>query len=405
MVDWDKLKQQVNHFLNFSDSKAYLPKLIENFEKKCTEQEHHPFKIIDIREKGFSVKVYGLFGFISFRHMPWEYNSIGSWKAIFPYLKGKVFFCKIHNFEKDKISIIIDGKIPQFRKPELFEDLQYKGIITSTAPYGVFVDIGYSFDWKCGSISGLLHKSNFENDKVFDEITPGEIIELFFWGYNENEQLILGIKPELKEWFTAEIENIIDEVLPVRIIKSENGKTNYIANEKYLATLPITKLLYPENLKNIKTAINNLKNDDIIHCKVVNVNRPKRTLQLVWESLSEIEDITSRNNEHNLIRNRINIEILEKLEFIGKTVEVEVIRKKDNSGRIYTKYLVENKHIGKMNISSDSYKISKKEKKQIEEKLKDGEILSCEVIKAENNFLRIKWHLKDNELINLRDDT
>jgi len=169
--------------------------------------------------------------------------------------------------------------------------------------------------------------------------------------------------------------------------------------------LPVTKLLYPENLNNIKTAINNLRNGDIIHCKVVNVNRQKRTLQLIWESFSEIKDIASRDNEHNFIRNRINIEILEKLEFIGKTVKVKVIRKKDNLGRICTKYLVENKHIGKINISSDSYKISKKEKKQIEEKLKDGEILSCEVIKAENNFLRVKWHLKDNELINLRDGT
>ena len=402
LVDWDKLKKQITHFLNFSDNEAYLPKLIKNLEKKSVEQEHHPFKIIDIREKGFTVKIYGLFGFISFHHMPWEYNNIDSWKAVFPFLKGKVLFGKIFKFEQEPLSIIIDGKIAQFKKPELLEGSKYNGIIIQKTAYGVFVDIGYDFEWKCGSITSLLHKSNFENDKVFEDIESGEIVELFFWGFNEKEQLILGIKPELKEWFTSEIENLIDEILPVRIIKSENGQKSYIANNKYLASLPVTKTLYPDNRNSIKTAINNLKNDDIIHCKVIKVNRQKRTIQLIWESLHEIEDIFLRTNEHKLIRNRIDIAILEKIELIGKTVKVKVIRKKDTFGRVQTKYLIENKHIGKMDISSESYKINKKEKKQIEEKLQDGEILECEVVKAENNFLRVKWHLNDNELINFR---
>jgi len=409
LIDWDTIKQRINQVLNISDKKTYLSKLIDNFEKQNIEQESHPFKITDIREKGFIVKIYGLFGFISFYHMPWKYNSNDSWKTIFPYLKGKVLFGKIFKFEKDPLSIIIDGEIPQFKKPELFENKKYKGIIVNKTNYGAFVDIGYSFKWKCGSLVGLLHKSNFENEVLFEKTNSGEIIELVFWGYNENEQLIFGKRPELKEWFTGEIERLVGEILPVNVIKSENGEVSYFVDEKYIGTLPVTKILYPDNRNHIKKAIRNLKDGDVIHCEIIKVNRTKRTLQIVWESLPEIEGIISRNisiekpvpirNEHKLIRNRINTGIIEKLELIGKIVKVEVIKKEDNLGRMRTKYLVENKYSGRLNISNDSYKISNKEKKQIEKNLQEGEILNCEVMNIENNLIRVKWSLKEEELI------
>ena len=409
LIDWNTIKHRINRVLNISDKETYLSKLIDNFEKQNIEQESHPFKITDIREKGFIVKIHGLFGYISFNHMPWKYSNNNSWKTIFFYLKGKVLFGKIFKFEKEPLSIIIDGEIPQFKKSELFENKKYKGIIVNKTNYGVFVDIGYSFKWKCGSLVGLLHKSNFENEELFEKTNSGEIIELVFWGYNENEQPIFGKRPELKEWFTGEIERLVGEILPVSIIKSENGKIIYLIENKYVATFQVAKILYPDNLTQIKKAIRNLKDGDIIHCEIIKVNRIKRTLQLKWKSVSEIEGIISRNqtiekptlnrNEHKLIRNRINTGIIEKLELIGKTVKVEVIKKEDNLGRIRTKYLVENKYNGRLNISNDSYKISNKEKKQIEKNLQEGEVLNCEVLNIENNLVSVKWSLKEEELI------
>ena len=60
----------------------------------------------------------------------------------------------------------------------------------------------------------------------------GEIIDLVFWGYNENKQLIFGQRPEFKEWFTGEIERFVGKILPVNVIKQENGKISFLVENK-----------------------------------------------------------------------------------------------------------------------------------------------------------------------------
>ena len=44
-----------------------------------------------------------------------------------------------------------------------------KGVIINKTNYGIFVDIGYNFNWWCGSLVGMLHKSNFENEELFEK--------------------------------------------------------------------------------------------------------------------------------------------------------------------------------------------------------------------------------------------
>lgn len=409
LMDWDTIKHKINQVLNISDTETYLSKLIDDFEKQSIEHKNHPFKITDIRDEGFIIKTNGLFGFVSFFHMPWTYSNIDAWKTVFPYLKGKILFGKTFKFEKEPLSIILNGEIPQFKKPELSENSRYQGIIIDKTNYGVFVDIGYSFKWMCGSLVGLLHKLNFENEELFEKANPGETIELVFWGYNENGKLIFGQRSELKEWFTGEIERFVGEILPVYVRKSENGILRYLVENKYLATLQVDEILYPDNQTQIKRATRKLKDGDIIHCEIISVNKAKRIVQLIWQSLPEIEGIISRSisvekpvsirNEHKRIRSRINTGIIEKLEFIGKTVKVEVIKKQNNFGGIQTKYLVENKYSGRLNVVIDSCRISLKDEKQIEKNLEAGELLNCEVMNIENNVFRVKWNLKEDELI------
>ena len=324
LIDWNNIKNSIFRLLNIPNKKTYLSKLIDNFENLKTEQESHAFKITDIREKGFIVKVHGLLGYISFYHMTWKYNNIESWKAIFPYIKGKILFGKIFKFEKESLSIFLDGDIPQFKKIKLYKNKKYKGIIIQKVNYGAFVDIGYNFKWKCGSLVGLLHKLNFENEELFEKTNPGETIELFFWGYTENEKLIFGQRSELKEWFTGEIQSLMDKTLPVNIIKPENGEKRYLVKNKHNAALPVTKIQYPDNRKQIRIAVRKLQDGDIIHCKIIDINKLNRTLYLKWDSLPEIEETISRNiatektgsiqNEHKLIKNRINTRTLEKIE-------------------------------------------------------------------------------------------
>lgn len=147
---WDKIVQITKEIFYQPEKKEWLNELVKNAERLKDENKSVPFKIMGAKETGFVVKVSGLYGFISFKYMPWKYPDIDYWKAISPKLVDRIFFCKIHRISKDPISIIVDGEIPQFRKIELVPGEKYTGIIIRKSTYGFFVDIGYQFGWKCG---------------------------------------------------------------------------------------------------------------------------------------------------------------------------------------------------------------------------------------------------------------
>ncbi len=385
----------------------YLARLVDCFEKENAENKNHPFKIVDIVEKGFIIKTRGLFAYISFSHMPWTYSSISPWRLVFPYLQGKVLFGKVYKFQKEPLSISLDGKIPQFRKKELTENHKYKGIVINKTHFGVFVDIGYHFNWECGSIVALLHISNFENESLYEKTNPGDTIELLYWGMNENEHLIVGLQPELREWYTGEIDNFVGQIHPVEVLTTEKGDKKFMIHDRYVASLPITEIQYPDNLAQIKRAVKKLINGDVIHCVIAKVKKNKRTLQLIWNSIPEIEAIGLRprtkqkafqiREEHKII-NRINPDAVEKIQLLGKTVKVEVIKKEEASGRIRTKYIVENKYSGRLNFFNDAIIITNKLKERIEKNLQDGEILDCEVLSIENNVFKVRWTLAKGDL-------
>lgn len=345
------LTQQTKIMKNFSENskaeheenlesgagnKEYLSELVNCLEKLIGIDKNLPFRIVDIKPNGFLVKISGLYGYISFQFMPWKYNKSAYWKVVFPTLKNKVFFCKVHQFTKDPLSIVLNAEIPQFRKAKLIDNELYKGIVINKANYGVFVDIGVHFHWQCGSLIGLLHKSNFDTPERFATINAGDEIKVFFWGINSNEEIILGCKTELTEWLNGSIDDLTGAVLPVRIVvDAENKKTEYLVDEKYYGTFPVTKTIYAKNCKRISNAIRLLKSNDIIHCEVLKTNKLKRTLQLKWDTKSEINEILSRNNQLKTIssknktrrlydskndsltlENRINQTIIEKLQLI-----------------------------------------------------------------------------------------
>ncbi|MBC8321325.1 MAG: hypothetical protein H8E34_11430 [Bacteroidetes bacterium] len=416
-IDWNilrqNLKQKLKRIFTKPEQKSYLKKLLDNIEKQDSENKNLPFKIIEIREKGFIVKVCGLRGYISFNHMPWTYNNNIAWNAVFPYLKGKLFFSKIYQIQKNPISIMLNGEIPQFKKPELTEDRMYHGIILNKTNFGAFIDIGYAFNWKNGSLIGLLHKSHFETIEHFEKIEIGEIIKLLFWGYNEKEQVIFGLKPELKEWFTNEIEQLIGTILPVKTIKAPDNNVTYIVKDRFSASLLINKSIYPENRPKIRKAIRNLKDGEIIHCEIISINKPKRTFQLKWNTPSEIEEISSRNitkgnlqsqktnnipDTRNTIENCLNTEVVEQLTLIGKTVNVKVIKENKSFGRAKVKYLVEDKYPGNLKISDDFFTFGFSEMKHIEKNLQNGEIINCKVLSVRNNTVNIQWKFNKKEL-------
>ncbi len=234
---WISIRRTLRSFFGKADKKEYLKKLVGNLERHKDEDVNLAFKICDIREKGFLVKVAGLFGYISFNHMPWKYGTPEAWQAVFPLISGKVFFCKIYQINKDPVSILINGEIPQFRKPELIENEVYTGVVIHKATYGAFIDIGYTFRWECGSIVGLLHKSNFENLDSFNKTSVGQVIETTFWKVNEKDQLVFGNRSDLRKCQTSENFDLIGAIpsrgnAAAKILKRSKGKEKKNAPEK-----------------------------------------------------------------------------------------------------------------------------------------------------------------------------
>ncbi|TSA32815.1 MAG: hypothetical protein D4R64_15355 [Porphyromonadaceae bacterium] len=295
--NWISIIKTLRAFFGITDKKEYLNKLADNLEKQKTEDVNLAFKICDIREKGFIAKVEGLYGFISFNHMPWKYPTTEAWQAVFPFIMGKVFFCKIYKLNKDPLCLQINGEIPQFRKPDLIENEVYPGVVINKATYGVFIDIGYTFRWECGSIVGLLHKSNFENLESFNKTAVGQVIETTFWRVNEKNQLVFGNRSDLREWQTGEIFNLIGETVEVKIRKIKGTGFICLAEGQFQAYMPVTRFLYPLNLLQIKKAISFLEVEEIIHCEVTGIDKGKKLVFLKWTLQSEIAIISSRENQ------------------------------------------------------------------------------------------------------------
>jgi len=304
----DKLKE----ILKLKDSKRFLKELIDSLEQKIETDENLPFKIKGLRKGGFLVKINGLYAFIPFKYMPWDYHYQHFWELIYPTIKEKIFFGKVLRLTKDPIGIILHAKVPQFKGPELVENEHYKGILINKSKFGLFVDIGYHFSWNCGSLVGLLHESNCKNYEKQRRIKPGQEIGIYFWGFSENNKLIFADNLELKNWYTGEIKNLIGQKANVKVLKNKKGRLNFKVNDKYKGELPVTKTIYPGIKKTVKKKLENLNNEDIIICEIIDVNTKKKTLTLKTDLSSLPKKMKTKNN----IANNLDKDALERLQNI-----------------------------------------------------------------------------------------
>ncbi len=307
---WDNFVNDLKVVFSSTEKKEWLDKLIENIEKQQFEDVNLPFKIIKINEKGFVVKVSGLFAFISFNHMPWKYNDIDSWIAISPKLIGKVFFCKIHQLKKEPLSIIVNGNIPQFKKTELIVGDEYVGVIIKKLKHGILVDIGCHFDWKCGSIVGFLHKSQFGFKDSFLNCTIGDEIQLCYQGLNEVEQIVLSQNTEINDWNSGKPQALVGKIVFVRVVRyQDETKIGFLVNEKYKGNITLLKKDYtPKYRRIISEAKRKLSDGEIINCEVIGFSVWKMSLALRW-----IVDLDTEMLIQDSIINKLDNNSLEKM--------------------------------------------------------------------------------------------
>lgn len=410
MAKWSEIKSGVKNILGPTESETvciekntdYLNELVDDLEKKVSLDQSLRFRIEQIKANGVSVKVNGLFAYLSFLHMPWTYPSIDHWQTIAPSLLGKSFYGKVFNIKKDPLFILMNGESHSFKDIDLITGDAYNAIILNKTIYGLFVDIGYHFGWEYGSLVGLIHSTNIPK-ALFAEKTEGDIIKTYYLGMNPKEQLIFGNNQSIRNWVTGNPHQLLGQIVSAKISK-ENNKLNILVEEKYKSTLPVSGALYKTEIKKVNAAIRNLQDNDIIQCEVYKINDEKMLLQLKWTSEEEIEAIFSREIEvivektkkkkdRNSIANHILVGEAGKLKLIGQTVEVEVEKNETD-----IKYIVENKYLGKLIISNKITLITLNERELIENNFQDGEVLNCEVTGFKNDFVKVRWFISDQEL-------
>lgn len=286
---WKNLLSNLKGIFENHNKKEWLNPLIENLEKKMSEDKNLPFRLVQIMDKGFKIKIYGLFGFISFKHMPWKYDDSKYWVHVFKYMKDKTFYCKIYKFNKKPLLIIVNAEVLQFKKIILTKNMEYEGVIIKKTIYGVFIDLGYSFNWQCGSFVQLIHKSNIDIE-VFSELECGNLFKIVYNG-DTGEQIVYD-----RDKNKINSEELIGKSVTVEIKKYFNNQTIYLIEGKYIGTIPVKKELYPNRKKYIRKCIYSLREGDTIHCEVVNITAKKQIIELKWINESEIEKAFNRNH-------------------------------------------------------------------------------------------------------------
>lgn len=310
MMIWNNLIKWIKDLFIRPGKREWLEKRVITLENKKKDNLSLPFKIVYIRESGFTVKVYGLYAFVGFNHMPWKYKDLESWIAILPKLTNNTFFCKIHEISKDSLSIIINGRIPQFKKIELEIGNEYKGLIIKKYNHGVLVDIGYNFDWKCGSFIGFLHKFQFESKQTFLHCSLGDEIQIIYQSMDENGRRTFSQDNEISNWQKKRPQELIGQVVLVRIVRklNEEDKIVFLVNGKYKGKIVNSKAdntLVRRNV--IREAKNKLKDGETIYCEVIGCNEKGRILDLKW-----ITEFDTHFGLKNTIENGLDYHTLQK---------------------------------------------------------------------------------------------
>lgn len=263
-----------------ADKKAYLKKLVHNIEEVKNSNAIIPFTIQELRRSGFLIKAGGLFGFVQFEYMPWHYNSHHNWKSIASYLVGHKFFCYIYHINANPIQLIVDGKAHTFHPIDLEEGTPYIAIVLQKTEYGLFLEIGYHFQWKHGSIVGLAHKTTFIDPEEFNHAKQGDTLTTYFHGYTSDKKILLGDTLKDREWLTGELDSYVGTIQEARVLKNHKGNNDYVIKNKYRGYLTVNKTIYADKKSKIKTLVKKLAENEIIVCEIIGVNKRAKMFQL-----------------------------------------------------------------------------------------------------------------------------
>ena len=350
-----------------------------------------PFKITAIYESGFKANIHEVYALINFNCMPWSYKTIDPWFVVFPKLIHKTFYCKIYEIIRidKKVVIYLNGQVPQFIEPELRINNRYNGVIIKILDKSLIIDIGLHFNWDCGSIVGLLPKSNFfcqTFDKHYEE---GDEINVIYLSKNSNEELFFSKDFEYIDWGSEEIENLNGKEVWLTV-KKRGCNFEYLVNDKYRAFTYLESSIYEETLKSALKKIDFLMHNDIIKCKIISINK-----EIGFFVMRLIIPLI-RKYDWNSAKIKL---------YVGRSVWVRVIKNNNNlEFKVFGTY----RAVMPILTSIEDIDNTDRVTKAVINDINDGKSLQCKItdINTEDEYFVIKWkHIQGSRIIEANYDS
>jgi len=227
---------------------SYIQNLkAEFFDQIKKESMAYEARVESINKGGYIVDVNGIKCFLP--------GSLAAANKItdFDAYIGKRFYVMIDGYVAAKDIFVVSykkylHKIMDHKIQELDLTKKYKGHVTGTSAFGVFVEWEEIF-------TGLIHKTEFEN-QVIEGFNPGDEIEFYIKEIKEDNRLTLTFgEPLEKNKWLYDLKKSVEEgtAEPMDAIvkhKRKNGALIEVGDSGQLALVPQEKL--GKNSKNLK---------------------------------------------------------------------------------------------------------------------------------------------------------
>ena len=221
----------------------------ELFEQIKKESSAYRVKIVSVNKGGYIAELSGIKCFLP--------GSLAAANKItdFESYIGKEMHVMIEGYVEAKDIFIVSykkylNKIMDSKIQELDLTKKYKGYVTGTSDFGVFVE------WD-SVYTGLIHKTEFPDDNTLTMLSPGSEIEFYVKEIKDNNRLTLTLdKPLERNFIIQEIENQVKEgtcePLPAKVKhRRKNGALVEIPQYGLMALIPQDRL--GKKGSNIKT--------------------------------------------------------------------------------------------------------------------------------------------------------
>lgn len=189
---------------------------VELFEQIKKESSAYLVKIESVNKGGYLVDLSGVKCFLP--------GSLAAANKItdFESYVGKELHVMVEGYVEQKDIFIVSykkylNKIMDSKIQELDLTKKYKGYVTGTSDFGVFVE------WD-GVYTGLIHKTEFQNSNSSTSLVPGNEIEFYVKEIKDNNRLTLTLDQPLEK-------NVIIQDLERKI--SDGSLDNYEAKVKH----------------------------------------------------------------------------------------------------------------------------------------------------------------------------